>query len=344
MAEISVQTAMRITSIAVYGYDFIVTIPSEFRLYRRQQFWYKPSIPCILFGLARYFGLFYIIWVTYVYFHSGWTAEGCNRISVVGALFRGFVSSIAAVTLMWRTWAIWQKNRVILVILVITLIPVTFFSYVQGLSGQTPVVTAEGGCTAVSKGNGPLSAKWTYALGNMLYDTLTCVLSTIPLARNIRKGNSPISSILLADGIGYFVVSIVIQMANLIFLLNPDKSKQGTFLTLQTALTTILVQKLITALSERTSIIPSSVHESSVRERSGSRSRSRVASKFSSIVAKPPVPASWSIHNPVQSAITSKTSRSDLEMVKIDVEVEQVVHSDGGREERKVVYFDERDH
>lgn len=48
----------------------------------------------------------------------------------------------------------------------IVLIPVTVFSYAPGLI-QVPVVV-KGSCTAVSRGGGPLSYKWTFALVNLV--------------------------------------------------------------------------------------------------------------------------------------------------------------------------------
>jgi hypothetical protein len=48
----------------------------------------------------------------------------------------------------------------------LVLIPVTVFSYAPGLI-QVPVVI-NGGCTAVSRGGGALSYKWTFALVNLV--------------------------------------------------------------------------------------------------------------------------------------------------------------------------------
>ncbi|KAJ7078744.1 hypothetical protein B0H15DRAFT_1000939 [Mycena belliarum] len=266
--EGSPQAAVRITSLSIMVYDYFVTIPSELRLYKRQKALYKPSLACIFFVLARYVGMFYICWVSYVFFGTGWTQDGCARIAPLGTILRGLVSSISAAVFVWRTWAIWGKNRYVWMGMTAALVPVTVFSYAPGLV-QVPVVI-EGSCTAVSRaGGGALSHKWTFALVNMLFDTLACALGSIPLIRNVRQGTGLVSGILLADGLGYFIVALVAQTLNFTFLLNPDKEKQGTMLTLQTVITAILAQRIITSLSERTSNIHSSKHDS------GSRSRSR---------------------------------------------------------------------
>lgn len=108
------------------------------------------------------------------------------------------VSSTVAAVFIWRTWAIWGKQRVrprlafipiqdtncglqwVLYVMGTFLIPTTFFSYVPGLI-QMPVVR-NGGCIAVSRGTGPLSAKWTFALVN-----LVCPPSFLSLPVNVAE-------------------------------------------------------------------------------------------------------------------------------------------------------------
>ncbi|KAJ7129295.1 hypothetical protein C8R44DRAFT_614484 [Mycena epipterygia] len=329
--EFDPQAAVRITSLSILVYDFIVTIPSEFRLYKRQKSLLKPSLACIFFVLARYIGLLYICWVSYVFFGRGWTDSSCARVSPVGSVLRGFVSSISAVVFIWRTWAIWGKNRYIWVSMIIVLIPVTVFSYAPGLT-QVPVVV-DGGCTAVSRKTGPLSFKWTFALGNLVFDTLACVLGSIPLIRNVRMGSAQMSSFLLADGLGYFVVAVITQALNLSFLLSDDTSKQGTMLTLQTVITSILAQRIITSLAERTSSVHSSQqHESHSRSLSGTRNRRRSRSLNNwTRAVRPPLP----LHS-YRPGTGSEThgggsmtaSAGGIEMMKVEVTTETLSKAD----------------
>ncbi|KAJ7159030.1 hypothetical protein C8R43DRAFT_1178780 [Mycena crocata] len=334
------QAAVRITSLSVLIYDFLITIPSEIRLYRRQKSFLKPSLACVFFVLARYIGLLYICWVSYVFFGTGWSISTCGRIAPVGSVLRGFVSSISAAVFIWRTWAIWGKNRYIWMTMTIVLIPVTVFSYVPGLV-QVPVVV-DGGCTAVSRGGGPLSYKWTFALVNLLFDTLACTLGSIPLIRNVRQGTGHVSSILLADGLGYFVVAVVAQTLNLSFLLNADKSKQGTMLTLQTVITSILAQRIITSLAERTSSIQSSQHDSRSRSLSGTRNRSRSLSNWKRAV-RPPMPVP--IHSFTPGATESHVDESSsgrIEMIKVEVTTETLRRGDHDVEGEPRIYVDQK--
>ncbi|KAJ7077679.1 hypothetical protein B0H15DRAFT_861497 [Mycena belliarum] len=318
------QAAVRITSLSILVYDYIVTIPSEIRLYKRQKSFCKPSLACVFFVLARYVGLFYICWVSYVFFGTGWSDARCGQLAPVGAVLRGIVSTISATVFIWRTWAIWGKNRYIWMTMTLVLIPVSVFSYAPGLA-QVPVVV-NGGCTAVSKDNGPLSHKWTFALVNLCFDTMACVLGSIPLVRNVRQGASHVSGILLTDGLGYFIIAVATQTLNLSFLLSTDRSKQGTMLTLQTVITAILAQRIITSLSERTSSVNSSQHDSRSRSLSGTRNRARSRSRsLSNWRARAPgmpihgfVPGS---HAGTGSEDCEPGGTNPIEMIKVEVEV-----------------------
>ncbi|KAJ7094500.1 hypothetical protein B0H15DRAFT_946913 [Mycena belliarum] len=310
------QAALRITSLSVLIYDFLITIPSEVRLYKRQASVLRPSLACIFFVLARYIGLLYICWVSFVFFGKDWTDTACARVAPVGAVLRGFVSSISAAVFIWRTWAIWGKNRYIWMGMTIVLIPVTVFSYAPGLI-QIPVVV-NGGCTAVSRSGGVLSHKWTFALVNLIFDTLACTLGSIPLIRNVHQGASRVSGILLADGLGYFVIAVVMQTFNLVFLLSTDTAKQGTMLTLQTIVTSILAQRIITSLSERTSSVQSSQHES--RSLSGAQSSRWRRSR------PPPMPIrSYGVGTGTtapDAEVEAEEGRSQIEMIKVEVTTE----------------------
>ncbi|KAJ7085359.1 hypothetical protein B0H15DRAFT_373005 [Mycena belliarum] len=325
------QAAVRITSLSILVYDFFITIPSEIRLYRRQTSICKPSLACVFFILARYVGMLYICWVSYVFFGTGWTDNMCGRIAPVGAFLRGLVSTISASVFIWRTWAIWGKNRYIWMAMSLVLIPVTIFSYGPGLV-QVPVVV-NGGCTAVSRGGGPLSFKWTFALVNLIFDTMACVLGSIPLIRNVHQGASQVSGILLADGLGYFIIAVVAQTLNLSFLLSSDKSKQGTMLTLQTVVTSILAQRIITSLSERTSSVNPSHSQPDSRSRSlsGTRNRSRGLSNWRrAVTTRPPV---MPIHSFGPGTGTDSHADGDsttpIEMIKVEVTTE-ILRSGGG--------------
>ncbi|KAJ6457873.1 hypothetical protein C8R45DRAFT_1183907 [Mycena sanguinolenta] len=283
------QLAMRVAAASIYFFDYLMTLPSEYRLYKRQKKIWNPSVACILFVLCRYVTLVSITMATAFFFGTNWTEKTCVPAVFVSALLhlrpfittylpllcsggalRALSASIVSVIFMWRTWAIWHKKRPVLYFLMFSFIPTTVFTW-GFVFNQVPEVK-NGSCGGLAS-TGVFGVKWPFALANMLFDALCVGMSTYRLALNIKNGSSQISSILLVDGLGYFFTSIALQVLNLIFLLSPDPAKQSTMITFTNAITGLLSQRIITSLSQRIVSAPSTNEISQTRDRSLSRSR-----------------------------------------------------------------------
>ncbi|KAF7355903.1 hypothetical protein MVEN_00919200 [Mycena venus] len=270
------QLAMRVSAASIYFFDYVMTLPSEYRLYKRQKKWWNPSVACILFVLCRYVTLVSIVMATAFFFGTNWTEKTC--VPAVGGALRALSASIVSIIFMWRTWAIWCKNRPVLYFLMIAFIPTTVFTWAFVFNQVPEVSSGSGGSCGGLAGKGVFGAKWPFALANMVFDALCVGLSTYELAINIRNSSrcerllpsdffSQISSILLVDGLGYFFISIALQVLNLIFLLSSDPAKQSTMITFTNAMTGLLSQRIITSLSQRV------VTDPSTNEKSLSQSR-----------------------------------------------------------------------
>ncbi|KAJ7737034.1 hypothetical protein B0H14DRAFT_3611869 [Mycena olivaceomarginata] len=262
---------MRVSAASIYFFDYITTLPSEYRVYKRQKKWWNPSAACILFVLCRYVTLVSIVMATAFFFGTNWTEKTC--VPAVGGAFRALSASIVSIIFIWRTWAIWCKNRPVLYFLMIAFIPTTVFTW-GFVFNQVPEVGSGGSCSGLA-GKGVFGAKWPFAL---VFDTLCVGLSTYELAINIRNSSrcerllpndyfGQISSILLVDGLGYFFTSIALQVLNLIFLLSSDPAKQNTMITFTNAMTGLLSQRIITSLSQRVVTDPSTNEKSLLRSR-----------------------------------------------------------------------------
>lgn len=317
--QLNPQSGMRLMSACIFAYDWIITLPSEYRLYRRQR-WPHMTVACGLFFAARYFGAAYIISTSVLFFSKTFTPSSCKSIVPLGGFFRGCVSTTSALIFLWRTWAIWQRNRNVLIIMGLALIPQIIFSYPSAFM-QIPI-SKNGGCTGASGTDNAFALKWPFALVNLLYDVIACILGTWKLVQNIKAGVSGISFILLGDGLGYFFLMVAIHILNLVFLLIPDPSKQTVIVTFQSVITSILAQRIITSLSERTEVINTSDHGSSTardRSKSGSRSRGGVFSKM----PRPPAASFMS-----RSINGTEATKPDVEMVKIQIDVHKQVQQD----------------
>ncbi|KAH7103967.1 hypothetical protein BKA62DRAFT_33087 [Auriculariales sp. MPI-PUGE-AT-0066] len=319
---------MRLMSASIFAYDWVITLPCEFRLYRRQRS-FRPSVACCLFIAARYLGAAYIISTTVLFFGRNFTEESCRHIVPLGGFFRGTVSTVSAITFLWRTWAIWQRNRMVLIIMTVALIPQILFSYPSAFM-QVPVVK-NGGCTGASGTKNLLALKWPFALVNLLYDTLACGLASWKLYLNMKAGVSRISFILLSDGLGYFFLMVILQGLNLSFLLLPDPSVQTIMVTFQSALSSILAQRIITSLSERVELVPSSDHGKGGYAHDRSRSTSRTRRIFGNVPRPPQAAATW--NHLSRGTGTDAQVKSEVEMVKIHIDVSRQMTGDDGYSE-----------
>ncbi|KAJ7434305.1 hypothetical protein B0H11DRAFT_2118641 [Mycena galericulata] len=262
------QLIMRAAAASIYFFDYVMTLPSEYRVYQRQKKFWKPSAACILFVLVRYSTLIAIIMATAFFFGTHWTEKTC--VPAVGGALRALSASIVSIIFLWRTWAIWHKSRTILYFLMVVFIPTTVFTW-GFVFNQVPEVK-NGSCGGLAS-TGVFGAKWPFALANIIFDALSCGLSTYRLILNLRDGTSQISSVLLTDGLGYFFISVGLQVLNLIFLLSPNAAKQSTMITFTNAITGLLAQRVITSLSQRVVSAPSTNDTSRTRDRSLSHSR-----------------------------------------------------------------------
>ncbi|KAJ7469412.1 hypothetical protein B0H11DRAFT_2044187, partial [Mycena galericulata] len=256
------QLIMRAAAASIYFFDYVMTLPSEYRVYKCQRNFWKPFPACILFVLVRYATLIAIVMATAFFFGTHWTEKTC--VPAVGGALRALSASIVSLIFLWRTWAIWNKSRTILYFLMVAFIPTTVFTW-GFVFNQVPEVK-DGSCGGLA-GTGVFGAKWPFALANIIFDALSCGLSTYRLILNLRNGTSQISSILLTDGLGYFFISVGLQVLNLIFLLSPNAAKQNTMITFTNAITGLLAQRVITSLSERVVSAPSAQDTSGTRGR-----------------------------------------------------------------------------
>ncbi|KAJ7666773.1 hypothetical protein DFH06DRAFT_1384163 [Mycena polygramma] len=318
------QLAMRIAAASIYFFDYVMTLPSEYRIYKRQKKIWNPSAAAILFVLARYVTLVSIIMATAFFFGTNWTSKTC--VPAVGGALRALSASIVSIIFMWRTYAIYHKRRAILYFLMVAFIPTTVFTW-GFVFNQVPEVK-NGSCGGLAS-TGVFGAKWPFALANMVYDALCVGLSTYRLAQNLSDGSSEISSILLVDGLGYFFISIALQVLNLIFLLSPDPAKQSTMITFTNAITGLLAQRIITSLSQRV------INASSTNEVSRTRDKSASRSRWISGIQRPGLTGHGTTKNGIELGNVMSVSVSVTQDQITDADVSYGDHTQSSKESTK---------
>ncbi|KAG1847608.1 hypothetical protein F4604DRAFT_162079 [Suillus subluteus] len=240
----------RIASISIAFYDYIITLPAEWRFYRSQPSIFRISLACVLFILIRYVSVLVMILSNYGYFATGFTQQTCQNYYLAAPAFKVMQSMISQVILGVRTFNIARRDRrigIALSLLYLISISVEWFT---DLYHRIPVVVDVRHCTPVDSGK-TLSA-WLYYLAAMLYDLVMLTVSTTHLLRY-----NPLSSkvgrlvrVLIYDGIGYFIVLSATNLLNLVLYHTTDSETQSAGASLGYAVTWIMSQRILINIRE----------------------------------------------------------------------------------------------
>lgn len=210
---------IRISTLAVSVYDYIVTLPAEYRFYRafyRNNFRLNTSL--VLFVLIRYTGVLTMALNNWAFFSHGFTPESCNRLFLLPTIFRVFLSMVSQAILGLRAYTISRKNLTVGVVLLSSCIFASTVQWLSQMYRRVPIFV-NGSCGAATQPIRFLSP-WLFYLVGMLYDLLTLSISMAYLFKFKDRSSSSFASrlvrMMIYDGMGYFVVLTVVNTVNVI--------------------------------------------------------------------------------------------------------------------------------
>jgi len=87
-AGVTAANNLRIASISVAAYDFLTTLPAEFRLYKTAN---RRSLGFILFVLIRYLSIIVITISNTGFFYHGFSPKVCAHYGYIAPVFKGTV-------------------------------------------------------------------------------------------------------------------------------------------------------------------------------------------------------------------------------------------------------------
>ncbi|KIM85706.1 hypothetical protein PILCRDRAFT_341932 [Piloderma croceum F 1598] len=73
------ETYLRVASLSIALYDYILTLPAEWRFYRTQNSIMGMSVACILFILIRYTSILVLTIGNYGFFATNFTPKSCQH-------------------------------------------------------------------------------------------------------------------------------------------------------------------------------------------------------------------------------------------------------------------------
>ncbi|KAH0582494.1 hypothetical protein H2248_010437 [Termitomyces sp. 'cryptogamus'] len=232
---------MKIASASIYAFDYIQTVPAEYRLYRKQKGIFRLSFPCWLLIFVRYLGMVAIILSLVGGFSKNFTKNSCHQFYLAVPMFKVLAAVASHGVFIFRTYAICGRNRTILYFLLV------FGGLLSVVEIISPVVVPRnaklggtGNCISdLSKG----STSWVQYLCQVIFDVVILGLTIDRLFRGTQlklSNRSEITKKFWESQVIYFFAVTAVNIANLVFFIKFNKSSESTMLaTLGMAITAI---------------------------------------------------------------------------------------------------------
>lgn len=251
-AVVDTQTSdkyLRIASISIALYDYVITLPAEWRFYRSQSSIFQLSLACILFILIRYVSIAVMLVSNYGAFATSFTQETCQHYYIVAPTFKVLQTMVSQVIIGVRTWNIARRNRrvgITVALLFFTSITLEWFT---NMFDRIPVVV-DGNC---SPGNvGKTLSAWLYYIAAMMYDLVILAISTTHLLQYdiLSSRLERVVRVLIYDGIGYLIVLTGSNILNIVLYHESDVQTQSAGASIGYAVTWIMSQRILIHLRE----------------------------------------------------------------------------------------------
>lgn len=240
---------LRIASISIALYDYIITLPAEWRFYRSQSSLFRLRLACILFILIRYGSIMVMVLSNYGVFSTGFTQETCKHYYMVAPIFKVMQTMISQVILGVRTFNIARRDRRIGITLVVLYFVSISLEWFTNMFNRIPVVVS-GNCTPGNSGK--ILSAWFYYTVSMLYDLAVLTISTVYLLRYNPLSNrlEQLVRVLIYDGIGYFVVLTGSNILNIVLYHTSNIQTQAAGASIGFAVIWIMSQRILIHLRE----------------------------------------------------------------------------------------------
>ncbi|KAJ7027166.1 hypothetical protein C8F04DRAFT_1189831 [Mycena alexandri] len=260
---------LRVAAYTVALFDYLQTIPAEFRLYAKQKGLFKlscayqlvklvdetyflSSTACILFILVRYLGVITLSMGVIGFFYHGFSKESCSHYFWVVPVFKLFLYLASQAILTLRTYAVSRKSPVVLYILAVLFLVCTVVRLL--IAGRVCFDILEThSCTS---GNLPgVKVASLFYAACLIFDAVTMILSAGYLwkfSNSSRASIGRLTKMMLEDGIVYFIVLTAMNLVNLVFFQSRDTVRQSSAASLGYAVTMVFSSRFILNLSERT--------------------------------------------------------------------------------------------
>ncbi|KAJ6493203.1 hypothetical protein C8R45DRAFT_1095717 [Mycena sanguinolenta] len=238
-SSLQVAAYLRASAYAIAAFDYLQTVPAEYRLYTKQKGPLKLSVACILLILVRYLGLTTLIISNTGFFYHGFTPVTCGHYFWLVPVFKLLLYLVSQAILAIRTYAVSRRSPVVLWGLVILELARTrrdFLETYPCTSGNPPGVHIAG----------------FFYVACLVFDVGAMAATSAYLWKfsNVRSSMSQLAQMMLRDGLMYFIALSGMNVTNIIFFQSANTALQSSAVSLGIAMTMIFSSRFILNLSE----------------------------------------------------------------------------------------------
>lgn len=247
-SAITADNDLRIVSVTIAAYDYLVTLPAEYRFYQSSN---RRSSGLVLFVLIRYTSVIVLVVSNVGFFYHGFTPNTCGHFHLAVPALKVVQTMVSQAILAIRAYNISQRKHWVGRTLLLVYIMATGFQWFSSLFSRMPV-SIDGNCTSASIHPQRAISTWSFYLVAMLYDCLTLSISAVYLikVKSVAPGTSRLFKILLYDGLGYFVVLTFTNLANILMFRGTDHLLQSTGASFEYSVTWIMSQRILIHLRD----------------------------------------------------------------------------------------------
>ncbi|KAH9978170.1 hypothetical protein BGW80DRAFT_797796 [Lactifluus volemus] len=220
-SSINVAACVRVVAMSIAVYDYLLTLPFEYRLYKLTQ---RISLGLILFILIRYVSAVLVVTSDVGFFYPHFTAQSCAKYVYVNPALREIQMMVSQAILGIMTYFIALRNVWVGRTISLAYLATIGFQWVCYLLYRYPAMIStsangQGDCIVLtSHPKSPISV-WSMFLVAMMYDCLVLSIAAYHLLKMKVPGmsfTSKLCNILIYDGLAYIVALTAVNAVNLV--------------------------------------------------------------------------------------------------------------------------------
>lgn len=269
---------MRVAAFAIFVYDWLLTLPAEIRMYRRQESRLRPSVACILLVLVRYLGLAALITNLIGFFAQLFinVPRQCQYLSLIMPVMQCFAVWASHVVFVARTVGICNNDKTVSIVFTLLATTISGVELFAQLHSRKSDMGSSGNCVLHYDAEDNIS--YVYYLAAALFDLAVVVITCSTLRGAGGGGPTGFMNRLWNSSIVYFCVTTVFNIVNMVFYAMFNNSGETVFCAMGIAVTSIASTRVI--LDAQGHIYPT---------QNGTRHMSQLSSGDRSTPTPPPI-------------------------------------------------------